>query len=35
VLTENIRSYYDILRRFEDPYTPSFNLFAEMAGERP
>ena len=35
VLTENIRSYYDILRRFEDPYTPSLNLFAEMAGDRP
>ena len=35
VLTENIRNYYDILRRFEEPYTPSFNLFAETIGDSP
>jgi membrane-bound lytic murein transglycosylase F len=27
VLTENIRSYYDILMRFEDPHEPGFGLF--------
>ena len=27
VLTENIRAYYDILRRFEAPHTPGFELF--------
>jgi len=27
VLTENIRSYYDILMRFEDPHEPGFRLF--------
>jgi membrane-bound lytic murein transglycosylase F len=32
VLTENIRSYYDILLRFEPPYTPGFELF--RAGEQ-
>jgi len=35
VLTENIRNYYDILRRFEEPHTPSFNLFAETPGNQP
>jgi membrane-bound lytic murein transglycosylase F len=32
VLTENIRNYYDILLRFEPPYTPGFELF--RAGEQ-
>ena len=27
VLTENIRSYYDILGRFEAPHSPGFELF--------
>jgi membrane-bound lytic murein transglycosylase F len=31
VLTENIRSYYDILRRFEAPYSPGFELFTKSA----
>ena len=29
VLTENIRSYYDVLRRFEGPHTPGFELFTK------
>lgn len=28
VLTENTRSYYDILARFEEPYTPGFGTLA-------
>ena len=31
VLTENIRSYYDILRRFEDPHEPGFGPFTRTA----
>jgi membrane-bound lytic murein transglycosylase F len=27
ILTENIRSYYDILARYEEPHTPGFGLF--------
>ena len=29
VLTENIRNYYDILRRFEAPHSPGFELFTK------
>lgn len=32
VLTENIRSYYDILLRYEPPHTPSLRLFQRGAG---
>ena len=31
ILTENIRSYYDILSRFEPPYRPGFDLFNKTA----
>lgn len=31
VLTENIRSYYDILVRYEPPFTPGFELFTKTA----
>jgi membrane-bound lytic murein transglycosylase F len=29
ILTENIRAYYDILRRFEAPHTPTLDLLSE------
>jgi membrane-bound lytic murein transglycosylase F len=32
VLTENIRSYYDILRRFEPPHAPGFKLTSGPRG---
>jgi membrane-bound lytic murein transglycosylase F len=34
VLTENIRNYYDILSRFEEPYTPDLPLFATTQGDK-
>ena len=33
ILTENIRNYYDILSRFEEPYVPGFTLFANAEEE--
>ncbi len=33
ILTENIRNYYDILSRFEEPHVPGFTLFATVEDE--
>jgi membrane-bound lytic murein transglycosylase F len=33
ILTENIRNYYDILSRFEEPHVPGFTLFATAEDE--
>lgn len=33
ILTENIRNYYDILSRFEEPHVPGFALFATAEDE--
>ncbi len=35
ILTENIRNYYDILVRYEDPYRPLFSSFAAEARAEP
>ena len=33
ILTENIRNYYDILSRYEEPHVPDFTLFATAQGK--
>jgi membrane-bound lytic murein transglycosylase F len=33
ILTENIRNYYDILSRYEEPHVPGFTLFATAEGK--
>ena len=31
ILTENIRNYYDVLGRFQPPYTPGYQLPADLS----
>jgi membrane-bound lytic murein transglycosylase F len=35
ILTENVRNYFDILMRYEDPYRPLFSSFAAEARAEP